>query len=462
MASISSDFVNVGFTLYGFSTIFNKENNISEDTANKEDILGFANLIKNMKAETGEPVGFVSIPELVGIDYVGYIIEKERYDKLTKEWIRTDEYKVIGSKAINLKDTRIAYDENYRYRIRSVLKLTLKKKKETETNFDILKDIQGFVAEKVKEDFENSLSLVDNADNLYNKGISLKVSTGEENPEIDIAGKFILSFDKSNNAIITDRETKKEAYVPLAKESTLNANSLLAVSSKIDLQEILNKIVKSKKTEETTEYEYISYYYASNRSKHWAYVDILDQELISPPVFVKIIPDSVNKRISIYWVPAVTFKRNIAFYNLYRRNELGQKWEKIAKNIGRDLLHFVDNNVELHKKYIYSMTTTDKHNIESLLGTQVQAELNSNIAQEKEEKQLKWVSGPGARPEDLFSVFKKWFIRDEQLIARESITITPSVEFNDEKKDFLLRIRSLDTHEMFEIPLTLKNVKEVS
>ena len=78
-----------------------------------------------------------------------------------------------------------------------------------------------------------------------------------------------------------------------------------------------------------------------------------------------------------------------------------------------------------------------------------------------EEKSLKWICGPGATIEDTESVFRKFFTRDEQIIAKNNVVFVANTKFSDESKDFIVRIRSLDTHESFDIKLTLKNIKEI-
>jgi len=178
-------------------------------------------------------------------------------------------------------------------------------------------------------------------------------------------------------------------------------------------------------------------------------------------LITKIIPNSLQNKISIYWTKPITFKRNVKFLNIYRRNKVGDEWTKIAESIPEEINFFIDDNVEFNKKYIYAMTTIDVHDIESFLSTQIQAELNPNISLEKEEKALKWISGPGATIEDTESVFRKFFTRDEQIIAKNNVVFVANTKFSDESKDFIVRIRSLDTHESFDIKLTLKNIKEI-
>lgn len=456
----SKDFINVNFSTAGFSKILSESENISQDTPNKNDIVNISKFIKNDKSSTSESVEFVSIPELVGIDYVGYIIEKERLNVNTDEWIRTDEYKIIGSRAINFKDTRVAYGQHYRYRIKSILKLTTKRKKNFVTNFDILTDLKLFLDEKIREDIENNLKLISNSNSIFNKGIDFKTSAGVKKSSIDILDRFSIVFDDMNITVV-DKTSNKQSYIPLEKQKDFNTKSLSSVSSKVDLKEILNKIAANKETEDIKDFEYVSSYYSSRPSKNWIYVDTIDTELISPPVIVKLVPNSTKKEIIIYWTKSSTFKRNVKSFNLYKRSIIGEKWQIIAKNIQENVNFFVDKNIEFGTKYIYAMTTVDIHNIESFLSTQIQTELNQNFLFEKEEKQSKWISGPGANKEDLFSVFRPFFTRDEQLIARENVVLKINPGFDEGSKDFVIRLKSLDTHQEFDVKLTLNNVKEV-
>ncbi|MEK6882522.1 MAG: hypothetical protein AABY22_23070 [Nanoarchaeota archaeon] len=404
---------------------------------------------------------FVSIPEMVGIDYVGYIIEKERLNRNTGQWIRTDEYKIIGSRAINFKDIRVAYGQTYRYRIKSVLKLTKKRKKNVVTNFDVLTDLKSFLQEKIKEDIANNLGLISNSNSLFNKGIDFKVSSGTEKQSIDILDRFSVVFDK-DGILVIDKSLKKQAYIPLEKQKDIfNIKMLTEISSKVDLKEILNKIVENKQSEEIKDFEYVSSYYSSKPSKKWIYIDTIDTELISSPTVIKVVPNSVKKEIIIYWTKPITFKQNVKFINLYRRNDLGQEWQPIVLNILDNVNYFIDKDVDFGVKYIYALTTVDVHNIESFLSTQVQVELNKSFSFEKQEKQARWISGPGANKDDVFSVFRPFFTRDEQLIARRNVVLKINSGFDEGSKDFVIRLKSLDTHEEYDVKLTLKNVQEI-
>jgi hypothetical protein len=130
--------------------------------------------------------------------------------------------------------------------------------------------------------------------------------------------------------------------------------------------------------------------------------------------------------------------------------------------IPRDLNLFVDRNVQVGRPYIYALTSVDVHGTESFLSTQIQAELNSNYALEKEEKKLKWISGSGAKPEEIDFVLKKFFNRTEQIVARRNIVLSPNTKFAEAEKNLIIKITSLDTHEVKELKvvLTNNNVKE--
>src|SRR3990167_1380673 len=115
----------VNFTTSGFSKTISQ--NIDTISTDKEELRFVANALRDIKIKSEEPIGFKSIPELVGLDYMGYIIEKERLDDTTNKWIKIDEYKIIGPDANIFKDTRLAFGNAYRYRIRSVSRYTVKK-----------------------------------------------------------------------------------------------------------------------------------------------------------------------------------------------------------------------------------------------------------------------------------------------------------------------------------------------
>ena len=91
------------------------------------------------------------------------------------------------------------------------------------------------------------------------------------------------------------------------------------------------------------------------------------------------------------------------------------------------------------------------------MSIQIGVELNSNYILEKEEKPLKWISGSGLKPSEINSVIKKFFNQTEQIIAKKNIFISPTTKFAETQKDLIIKIKSLDTHEIKELKIILRN-----
>ena len=73
-----SNEIGINFTNRGLHKVFSGE--ISDDTGKKESIISFTETVADKKILKNKPQEFVSLPEMSGLDYIGYIIEKERYD----------------------------------------------------------------------------------------------------------------------------------------------------------------------------------------------------------------------------------------------------------------------------------------------------------------------------------------------------------------------------------------------
>ena len=337
--------INFNFPTFGFGEIFKQSENVDSSLGTKDSIVAVADTLSKFSIPRGAPVEFKSISSFLGLDYVGYVIEKERYDPTKQQWHKTDELRLIGSKSNVFRDSRIAYGYTYRYRMKSVVKITVKRPKSF----------------------------------LSSVGLDIK------------------------------------------------------------------------------EYEYISTYYESNPGE-WIIIDAVKNE---PPVYpsnIKIFPNSNKKEIMISWLKPVS-AAEVKFFNIYRRNQVGRTWEKIAEGLTETETMFIDTNIGFDNKYIYAITSIDVHGIESYLSTQIQVELNSNIAIEKKEKDLVWISGGGTKPDEIETILKKFYERKETLIAKKSIILKPNTKFREESRDLLIRITSLDTHEKKELALTLQNVK---
>jgi hypothetical protein len=85
-----------------------------------------ASSLADIKVERKISQGFYSVKELRGIEYVGYIIEKEVLIRGTEKWKKIDEYRIIGADVDTYLDSRVIYGEMYRYRIKSVIRSTKK------------------------------------------------------------------------------------------------------------------------------------------------------------------------------------------------------------------------------------------------------------------------------------------------------------------------------------------------
>lgn len=434
--------VNVNFSAGGFGTIFQNSENISPATPGKETISNISETLSQIQIPPGQPIEFKSIPELIGIEYMGYIIEKERFDPKTSEWIKTDEYKIIGSNSNTFRDTRIAYGYTYRYRMKSVIKATVKRPKKDLKDFGSTPNIQNFIDGLIKQSTESNKDTTVQLQKDANDGIGLKTSSGvpEKSVEISDTTKQVVSPDNTMKVVsfFADKTNKDN----LSQEK---------------FAKIFGEIVEQKQKIKQ-DFEIVSVYYESNPSKDWTVVDVVK---LIPPVFpqtINIFPNSVKKEIMISWLKPVS-DVDIRFYSIYRREKVGEPWKPIAEGLKEFETLFVDKNVNFNQKYIYAITSIDVHGIESFLSTQIQAELNPSIATEKKEKDLVWISGGGTRLDEINLVLKKFFQRKEQLIAKEKITLRPNTKFRDESKDFIIKITSLDTHEKYELKLTLKNEK---
>lgn len=410
-----------------------------------------------------EPTGFNSIKEMVGIEYVGYIVEKERLDRVSEQWIRIDEYRIIGQSASSFIDTRVAYGEIYRYRIKNIIRVTKKIKTREKIENTAYFDVNKIFTDKLNEAITKNIELFKNTNVFTNLGIANKNTT--KKIEIHLFDGYVAKFDgstidivqQSNSAIVDPR---------LAKNSRLTNMTLLGNSFNVYLP-IIDQFIFVDKV------NYLSNYYESYPSKKWSYVDVYENVPPPPPEAIKINPNSLSKQIFIQWLKPTNNQRDIKYFRIYRRESFGAAW-KIVHEIGElNIINpdypdaiiaaansanlYIDKNVDFNKKYIYALTCVDIHGIESFLSAQIEVELNANFAAEKEERPLKWISGSGARPDEVNYVYKKFLNRTEQIIAKTTLKIKPSVTFGDTSKTFLIRITSLDTHQKKEVKVTVTN-----
>src|SRR3990167_2165114 len=402
----------VSFTNKGLFKFFQK----SDLSQNKKEIGTIAEIVNDVKIEVDKPIGFESIPEFVGIEYIGYIIDKERRDRVKNQWVRTDEYKLIGSNANILRDTRVAYGNLYRYRIRSVIKYTIKEPIKQDISSEFLENLNQFVAEKTKTDIKQRLSAIRNQ-SLFNKGLAPISSSGIKKQIIKINEKYSIEIGQDGSRHIIDNQLRIQfaGALGLGLDNSKLKIDILSPLLSIELKSALNRV--------------------------------LEQNF-------DITIDSYKKLIYLYWGKPLDRENLIISYNIYRREKVGDEWKKLKKQKHN---FFVDSNTEPGRKYIYAMSTNNRHGYESLLSAQIQAELNGEIKIEKKEKDLRFISGPGLRPDQISVVAKKFQRETEQIIVQRNIAISPRPDLSEDQTIMLIKIKSLDTHETHEIKLTLLN-----
>jgi hypothetical protein len=410
-----------------------------------------------------EPTGFNSIKELVGIEYAGYIVEKERLNRATEQWVRIDEYRIIGQAASSFVDTRITYGEIYRYRIKNVIRVTKKQKVREQVENTAYFDVNKIFSERLTQAINKNLDYFQNTNAFTNLGIANKnVPT---KLQIPLFGGYIAKFDGTSVDVI-QQATNSATDPRLAKNSRLSNISVIGKNFNVYLP-IIDQFVFVDRI------KYLSHYYESYPSKNWTYVDVYENVPPPPPESIKINANSLNKQVFIQWLKPSNGQRDIKAFRIYKRDSFNKNWllraEVPEMNVGSSEYPdarsvnknsanlFIDNTVQFGKKYIFALTSIDIHGIESFLSTQIQVELNANFAVEKEEKPLKWISGSGARLDEINYVYKKFLNRTEQIKAKSSIKIKPSLTFSDASKTFLIRITSLDTHQKKEVRVTVTN-----
>jgi len=435
---------------------------LSKTKINDTALQSLANALEGIKIpQKNETTGFASTSEFHGIEYVGYIIDKERLDRATKTWKRIDEYRIIGRLSESFIDTRIVYGEMYRYRIKSILRITRKKIIYESVPSDVIDSINKIFQNKVQEALEKNSELFNNPEAFFNLGLNSK--NNNQPYEINLFENFYAQFDGNSIKVIQKTNYNKDIQ---SKNSKLINVSVLGNNYQISLP---TDIIPSKIKKES----YESFYYESWPSKKWIYVDVFEEVPPPPPETILIHPNSLSKKIMISWLRPANEARDIKKYRVYRREKLGDKWSLIYETLEVDVNddglsdsnvilnnasnYFEDTNVEFNKKYIYALTCVSIHNSESFLSTQIQAELNDKFAFELEERSLKWVSGAGARLSEVDFIYKKFLTNNENVIAKRSIKLTTNTKFSEAKKDFIVRITSLDTHQKQEFKLTLIN-----
>jgi hypothetical protein len=450
--------VQVNFSAAGLKSVLDSAQLTNTD---KEQLTFISDALDKLNIQTFDPTGFVSIPELAGIEYVGYVVDKERFIKETGEWSRIHEFKLIGAESDTYRDTRIVYGSVYRYRIRSVAKVTLGIKKSTfdESRFRIALEtaIVSSASKKIKD---NINTIVGNE----NVGLQTQTSSGLAATSSVQIGPF-SKVNSNSDEIKTVQTTNTPANILSSrnKNATADLGLLIGQLDKEQLREILNKVSSNFLTEDV---EYRSYYFESELGSAWKYVFI--EENVPPPYpqNILIVPNSKEKKISIMWLLPSSEQRDISFVNIYKRKHMGEEWSLLGtfpkeitlyedKDVSADIL---TKDVTQSDKYIYALTCIDVHGLESFLSAQIQAELNPRIYVEKEERKLKWMSAGGLTLDQTKESLGR-FIKNkgDVFVAKHKVTLKPALMFGETSKDFLIRVTSLDNGEQKEYKVTLKN-----
>jgi len=440
--------VRLNATVLGAASISkNFDNDVLKDVA-----------ASNVRVSENPPIEFESVADFEGLHYVGYIVEKERLQD-SGVWKKVDEFKIVGSRAIKLRDSRVAYDQIYRYRIKSIMKLTVKKEQEDLSVFNAIEDLKTYKKNELDRLFSQNEDLISSIDEY--RGLSSLLSSGQTDNIIKLNEEYSVISDGFNTKVINTTSKKVLSIFddPRLLRNLLVSNDLMTAQTDIEVKTQQNKELSS-----VVRVSYSSIYFESLPTE-WKYVETINFRLPPPPQSIKIIPNSANKKIIISWLTpptkftrAIGEKREYPFiisFNIYKRNRLGNPWIRVGE-IKEGIGYFEDKNVEFREKYIYAISSVDIHGIESFLSVQTQAELNENFNSTKEEKPLKWISGGGLKVSEVNSVIKKFYSNKEKIVAYKSVSIKPS-ETLSEDRDYIIKITSLDTHEQKEFKISLKN-----
>jgi hypothetical protein len=453
-----------------FSELYMSSSAPSLDPTSKMSLALLAEGVSDISIKRETPTGFETISDFLGMEYVGYIIDKERLNRNTGEWHRIDEYKIIGASADSFIDTRVAYGEIYRYRMRTVARVTQEEVVTEVVDNNSLQNINTQIKNRLREEINKRRPLFELAFNVFNRGLSNLEGKIPLVQTAQLFGDYFASF--APDRIDVYQQTPGAKPVNLRTQKLSNMTSLDFINGDFNvLLPIPNQKVVNKKL------IYKSYYYESLPSIQWHYVDCYENNVPPAPQSIKISPNTLSKQIFISWLRPSDSLRDIASYKIYRRSSFAHPWTLLkeikeldvnddgipdAKIIGSNSANlFIDTNVNTTSKYIYALSCVDIHGIESFLSAQIQAELNPNFAFEKEEKPLKWISGGGATVQEIDFVYKKFLARNETIVAKNRIKIKVNSKFKDATKNFIIRVTSLDSHEKKEYKLTLNNVSRV-
>jgi len=455
-----NSFVNMQVSNRGVAELFPNVRLLNQNSPNATGVVQVGQLLSDVAVSPSEgPPGVPSIPEFVGLDYVGYVVEKDRLDKSTGEWIRIDEYRIIGAASNGFKDSRVAYGNCYRYRIKSIIKVTSKIVKTVSELNDLKQDFREYQAEEIKSALEAQQGIISSVEQITNLGLSPHSSLGQKKTVFDLFEGFSVEADSARTALVSSPVSSTNKIIQsFTNTSNLAVSSLGLMQGTIGSSE-LQKFVDTWTPQVEKKEEYFSFYYESLPSKKWLYVDVSETLPPPPPSSIKIIPNSRTRSIMVSWLSPANIQRDNKKFRLYRRERVGQRWILMKEfDLGENF--FIDRRVRFFHTYIYALTTIDAHGIESRLSMQTQAELNPNYNSELVERPLKWISGSGADPRDGFDeVFKKFFEPDVPIIAERNVVIGPTRVFKEGERKLIVRLKSLDIHDCKEFVVTLKNLK---
>lgn len=448
-----------------FSNLYMSSSAPALDPTSKLSLSVLAEAVSDIEIKRATPLGFETISDFHGLEYVGYIIEKERLNRDTGEWHRIDEYKIIGASADSFIDTRVAYGEIYRYRMKTVVRLTQQEVITEVIDNNSLQNVNSQIATRLKEEIIKRAPLFHSFTDVFSKGLSNPKAPTVIPKDIQLFDNYYASLEA--DSVVIFQKTPGVENVNLRTEKLSNLimdlrNNSFNLYLPIPGQKITNRKII-----------YKSYYYESLPSIQWKYIDCYEDNLPPAPQSIKINPNSLSNKIIISWLKPSDSLRNIASYKIYRRTNFAKPWTLLkeikeidvngdgisdSKIIAANSANlYIDTHVNKNTKYIYALSCVDIHGIESFLSAQIQAELNPNFAFEKEEKPLKWISGGGATPQEIDFVYKKFLSRTETIIAKNKIKITVNSKFNEASKSFIIRVTSLDSHQKKEYKLTLNN-----
>lgn len=453
-----------------FSELYMSSSAPGLDPTSKMSLALLAESVSDVEIKRETPTGFETIADFLGIEYVGYVIDKERLNRSTGEWHRIDEYKIIGATANSFIDTRIAYGEIYRYRMRTVARITQKEIVTEVVDNNSLQNINSQIRARLKEEIDKRRPLFDYSFNILNRGLRNLKSKIPLVQTVNLFGSYYASF--SPDRIDIYQQTPGAKPVNLRTQKLSNITSLDFINNDFNvLLPIPNQQLVNKKI------IYKSYYYESLPSMQWKYIDCYEDDAPPAPQSIRISPNTLSKQIFVSWLRPSDSQRDIASYKIYRRTGFAKPWTlvkqiteidvnddgipdvKVAASNQANL--YIDTNVDVNTKYIYALSCVDIHGIESFLSAQIQVQLNPNFVFEREEKPLKWISGGGATVNEIDFVYKKFLARTETIIAKNRIKIKVNTKFKDTTKNFILRVTSLDSHEKKEYKLTINNVSRV-